>query len=140
MWAFAGKRDVKKGFSLLECAANSGSVAAHYDLGYCSDIRRGTKEDVIRSVKHFKARAEAGHQESLIRFARCLIDGIGVRKHSEYGLALLRTAANAGMESSTWELVRILKYRRGVECNWEGSFRWYLGLAKKSHSGAVHRL
>jgi len=62
--------------------------------------------------------AEAGHVDALYHYANCWLDGRGVEENSEYGVALLRTAANVGSVGAMSLLEDIyVGGSRGVEEN-----------------------
>jgi len=136
---FGVKRDKKKGFRTLQSSASSGSVAAQYHLGDCFRFfGSGTEADEVQAVKYYKMAAEAGHVEALYLYAECWLRGIGVEKNSEYGFALMRTAANVGSADAMRELGDIYCFGLyGVEKDLNESFRRYSEAAKRNDANAM---
>ena len=93
--------DVVAGFNLYMQAAKRGHSAAKNEVGYGYEYGLGVDKDTDRAYTYYKAAADDGQVDALANTARCLHNGIGVRRdmqqaarmYRQHGKALLRQAA-----------------------------------------------
>ena len=79
----------EKAFSVLKEKANSNHAEAQYHLGRCYQKGWGMAKSPREAAAWFLKASRSGHQESVNRFAGCLLAGEGVEQDIERGLRLL---------------------------------------------------
>jgi TPR repeat protein len=86
-------RDEKKGREWLKKAIEAKEYAAYLALG---DYEENVKKDLKAALAEYERGKDAGQVDCMIRAANFYIEGKGVEKDADRGLAILRKAAEAG--------------------------------------------
>ena len=94
------KEDSYKAFELFSELANDGYINAYYWLGMCYGAGKGVQVDPIKAFEMY----EIGHKHNDVycteELGECYYYGFGCKKDKNYGIQLIRSAANAGVESA----------------------------------------
>ena len=124
-------KDGKTAVAFLQKAADGGDVPSMVTLAEKYRAGEYLRKNDKLAAKYFAMAAEAGNLEGQTWYALSLLEGAGVRKDTEAGMAWLRHAADAGYDNAQYLLaVFLFCGYDGVEKNQGEAFALFASAAK----------
>ena len=107
-------------------AYKKGSFNAAFRLGVMMSDGTGGPADPQAALELFRAGAEAGHMQAMMRMARASFLGLGVEKNDAEGAAWVQKAAEAGSTEAMGLLGTLYYGGIGVEQNFDTAKTWLI--------------
>jgi TPR repeat protein len=108
----------------MRYAAETGVVAAQYDLGTMYAIGTGINPNAFEAAKWIGKAAAAGHAEAQVDYALILFRGHGVPPDPKRGAEFFRLAAEKGVATAQNRLARCYAHGAGVDKNLVEAAKW----------------
>lgn len=136
--AGSGAADLKR---LLVERSDAGHVAASATLGrmLSQDVVFGPR-NFAEAARYYEKAAEAGHLNSMTRYALFAKDGLGLPKDEVLAARWFRKAADRGHDVAMTNLGTLYETGRGVKKDFSEAALWYRRAVDKGHVFAMHRL
>lgn len=87
---------------LLQEAADQGRLWAAYQLGRCSELGNGLKQNYRKAIILYNKAAEAGDEEAAYYLGCCHLSGRGIEQDSEWAIEWFTRSARGGCKMA-WE-------------------------------------
>lgn len=107
-------KDVKKGVTLYEKAANRGEAHAQFSMGFALYAGFGVTWDPNKAAKWFHKAAEQGHPIAQSELSLLYFGGLGVKKNQKESYRWARRSAEQGWPVGQMRLAQSLWHGRGV--------------------------
>jgi TPR repeat protein len=101
------KRDVARGVSLIQAAAQADDAAGLMFLGLLYENGAGVERDYAKAADHFSRAVSKGYGPAYARLARLYMRGIGVKQNRRMAFELLNQGAQLGDPRSQLRLGKL---------------------------------
>lgn len=129
--------DFQKAKHWLEFALEKGRTAAANNLGYLYENGNGVDQDLEKAAEYYRIGITDKHNYSLLSLGYLHIKQLIKDPNPDYGISLIKQAADTGHEDSIIMMARI--YRRGIGTNIdiELAKEWEAKIPQKSEKPAA---
>jgi TPR repeat protein len=118
-------QDPKRGFELLQEAAEGGDNEALCNLAVCYLKGVGVPQDPKKAVELFQKAISLGNTQALLQLARCYLSGAGVPQDQTKAIELFERAYNQKDARAATELGSYYERGAGVPQSFLEAAKWY---------------
>jgi uncharacterized caspase-like protein len=138
-----GPKNPREAWSWLEKAAGRGDVWAMMDMASAYQFGSkdlGVQQNEVQAYAWYRKAAGLGNQLAAVYLAKMVINGQGVVKNVQEGLAMLKGQADQGSVEAQYELGTMYLDGDGVPANRPEAYYWYSLAQRNGSRTATFRL
>ena len=134
------KRDYFKAFYWYKSAAENGSAAGMYSLGFCYHHAYGTEENPEEAYSWYKKAAENGNASGMYNLGWCYHHAYGTEENPKEAYKWYKKAAENGDASGMCNLGWCYHHAYGTKENPGEAYKWYKKSAENGNASGMYNL